>query len=83
MAFKDAQIQLLEETKKVSSFQFCSSLKQSFSQVKPQAVTLGKGPSGLQSARGGSVLQNSTYLQGSALKPNMISASAVSSSFLS
>ena len=30
MAFKDAQIKLLEETKKVSSFEFCTSLKQSF-----------------------------------------------------
>ena len=31
MAFKDAQIQLLEQLKKVSSLEYCSSLKQSFS----------------------------------------------------
>ena len=31
MAFKDAQIKLIEETKKISSIEFCTSLKQSFS----------------------------------------------------
>jgi len=30
VSFKDAQISLLEQAKQVSSFEFCSSLKQSF-----------------------------------------------------
>jgi hypothetical protein len=34
LAFKDIQIKLLEETKKVSGFEFVSSLKQSFIQKK-------------------------------------------------
>lgn len=47
MAFKDAQLKLLEETKKVSSLEFCTSLKQSFStrnqqqKVARHAMTFG------------------------------------------
>ena len=52
MAFKDAQLKLLEETKKVSSFEFCSSLKQSFSAVKPHVITFGAPGATVQSARG-------------------------------
>ena len=42
LAFKEAQIVLLEQSKKVTSFEFCSSLKESFShQKQPPSMTFG------------------------------------------
>ena len=40
MAFKDAQISLLEEAKRLSGFEFCSQLKSSFSTVSKAAANL-------------------------------------------
>ena len=43
MAFKDAQIKLIEETKKISSIEFCTSLKQSFNKQQKPTMTFGAG----------------------------------------
>ena len=43
MAFKDAQIKLIEETKKISSIEFCTSLKQSFNNQQKPTMTFGAG----------------------------------------